>query len=88
MTWGKQKSNMRKKQFDFYADIVMEVLDEFNEYLRLIWRFTKVLILLELFSQYSYDSETHSDRFRYKKRSCVFMEQLHRHDSIHKRQNN
>ena len=51
MTWDKQKSNEDKKQCDFYADIVMELLDEHNEYLRLVWRFIKVLILLELFSQ-------------------------------------
>ena len=40
-----------KKQCDFYADIVMELLDELNEYLRLVWRLTTVLILLELFLQ-------------------------------------
>ena len=51
MTWDKQKSNKHKKQCDFYADIVMELLDELNEYLRLVWRFTEVLLLLELFLQ-------------------------------------
>ena len=40
-----------KNQCDFYADIVMELLDEHNEYLRLVWRLTTVLILLELFLQ-------------------------------------
>ena len=40
-----------KKPCDFYADIVMELVDEHNEYLRLVWRLTTVLILLELFLQ-------------------------------------
>ena len=51
MTWDKQKSNKRKKkQCDFYADIVMELLDELK-YLQLVWRFIEVLLLLELFLQ-------------------------------------
>ena len=32
---------MRRKQCDFYAHVAMELLDELNEYLRLVWRFTK-----------------------------------------------
>ena len=76
-----------KKQCDFYADIVMELLDELNEYLQ-VWRLTKVLILLELFLQYYYDSETYSDRFSNKKVSCDFMEQLDGRDPVHGRPNN